>query len=98
MVVASLLVIDEGPNLEVTVELKPKPVRLIDANAGKDEPRLVALNADWGNVLEDMAKHRKSIIFAEVLLVPLKGRRRREGALPCFNVCRSNIVASWLGA
>lgn len=47
MVVAWLLVINEGPELEVTVKLEPKPVRPIDAKAGKGEPCLVVLSTNW---------------------------------------------------
>lgn len=46
MVVAWLLVINEGPELEVTVKLEPKPVRPIDARARKGEPCLVVLSTN----------------------------------------------------
>lgn len=47
MVVAWLLVINEGPELvEVTVKLKPKPVRPVDAKAQKGEPCLVVLSTN----------------------------------------------------
>lgn len=46
MAVASPHVIKEGPEPEVTIRLKPKLVRLIGANAGRDEPCLVILSTD----------------------------------------------------